>query len=380
MSDEPSKDPLVPGASELGDLPRALDGHPIATFVLDLEHRVVCWNRACEHLTAVPRERVLGRPVDSKIFYDGPRRPVLAELMLDGNVSAIQRLYGRKKLERSAIIPGAYEAVAELHIAGVRRTVYFLAAIIHDRAGQPVGAIETLQDITERVAAEEQLERYRRRLQQLATRLSLAEERERHRLAQVLHDDVGQMLFAIKTKAAVVQMLDQDPQRRELLGQLLAMIDETIDHSRELTFELCPPLLYEMGLRRALEALAEQFQTRFGLTCVVDGQGTVGDPDTRGLAFQCTRELLMNVVKHAGATEARAHLGQRQDSREVTVSDNGRGFDPRAADRRTSTFGLFNIRERLSVVGGALEIRSGQGGTAVTLRIPGAARAGRGGP
>lgn len=134
-----------------------LDGNPIPTFVIDTKHRVILWNQACEKLTGVSKAKALGKPIDSGIFYPGPPRPVLADLVLDMDRKRIQGLYGEKKIAASAFIPEAFEATDRLTIQGIPRDIYFLAARCRNADGEVVAAIETLQDITERTRAEEAL-------------------------------------------------------------------------------------------------------------------------------------------------------------------------------------------------------------------------------
>ena len=134
-----------------------LDGNPIPSFVIDREHRVVLWNRACESLTGVSKEEVLGRLVDSAIFYPGSTRPILVDLVLKMDMESMERLYGKKYLARCSFHPEAFEASDQLMMAGGKKDIYFLAARLKDSNGEIIGAIETLQDVTERVALQRQL-------------------------------------------------------------------------------------------------------------------------------------------------------------------------------------------------------------------------------
>jgi signal transduction histidine kinase/ActR/RegA family two-component response regulator len=127
-----------------------MDGTPIPIFVINADHRVVIWNRACEVLTGVQKKTVLNQPADSRIFYKGQCRPLLLDLVLDGDEIAIRKWYDNKNLSRFDNIPEAYEASDELVIKGVKRNIYFVAAAIRDSAGKVVGAMETIQDITDR--------------------------------------------------------------------------------------------------------------------------------------------------------------------------------------------------------------------------------------
>ena len=127
-----------------------MDGNPISTFVINTDHHVVIWNHACEILTGVSREKVLNHPVDSRIFYSGQYRPLLADLVLDMDESAMRRWYDKKNLTQSASISDAFEASDELVIQGEKRNIYFVAAAIREPGGKIMGAIETIQDITDR--------------------------------------------------------------------------------------------------------------------------------------------------------------------------------------------------------------------------------------
>jgi PAS domain S-box-containing protein len=133
------------------------DGNPIPTFVIDRDHKVILWNSACEILTGVPRGQALGRPVDSSVFDPCRRRPVLADLVLGMEESSMRALYGDRNVNRCAFIPEAFEVSDRVTVGGVQRHMHFLAARLRDTRGKIVGAIETLQDITDRKRLEEQL-------------------------------------------------------------------------------------------------------------------------------------------------------------------------------------------------------------------------------
>ena len=131
-----------------------VDGNPVATFILDAEHRVVCWNKACEALTGIPADRVVGTRDHWRAFY-ASERPIMADLILDGAEEADIQYFYRDKFHASLLIDGACEAedfFADFGEDG--RWLHFTAAPVLDEDGEMVGAIETLQDITERRHAE----------------------------------------------------------------------------------------------------------------------------------------------------------------------------------------------------------------------------------
>ena len=141
---------------ERAQLAAILDGNPIPTFVIDKNHKVILWNRACENLTRVSREKVLDRLVDPNIFYPGQDRPLLTDLVLEMDELSMKKLYGEKGLKANTSMPEAYEGSDLLVVGGVPRHLYFLAARLRDPQGKIIGAIETLQDISDRERLEKQ--------------------------------------------------------------------------------------------------------------------------------------------------------------------------------------------------------------------------------
>jgi signal transduction histidine kinase len=212
-------------------------------------------------------------------------------------------------------------------------------------------------------------------LRQLALQLTIAEEAERRRLAELLHDSLQQLLVYARLTIGEAAALAADERLRASLGRAERGLAEAIDVSRSLTAELSPPLLYERGLLAALRWLAERLREQAGLAVEL-AAGADAEPRhevARVLLFQSVRELLANVVKHAGVREALVEVERRGDTIRVSVGDRGCGFDPGERDRRESAggFGLFSIRERLRQLGGAFEVRSAPGqGTSVTLLVP----------
>jgi signal transduction histidine kinase len=236
--------------------------------------------------------------------------------------------------------------------------------------------IGLLEDITERKRAEEQLKAYQKRLRSLASQLALAEERARRRAAIALHDDVGQTLALARLKLA--ELADASP-RKEFAARVLAvheMIAQALKRARSLTFELSPPVLYELGFDDAIGWLIEEFQRQHPIRWEFRG-ARLSRPlanDIRVTLFQGVRELLVNILKHAGAKTVRVRLEYRSGEARVHVQDDGVGFaadELRTNPKALAGFGLFSVRERLESLGGRLEIDSRPGGgTRVTLAAP----------
>jgi len=212
-------------------------------------------------------------------------------------------------------------------------------------------------------------------LRRLASQLTLAEHRERRRLAEVLHDHLQQLLVGAKFRLTA---LEQAPDKavRQAAAEMGDLIDQSIKVSRSLTGELSPPVLHEGELVPALEWLALWMQEKHGLTVELRA-GENAAPDTEDmtiLLFQSVRELLFNVAKHAKAKVACVEVTRCGDQIQVVVSDQGAGFDAerlRIKGGASGGFGLFSIRERLALLGGQLEIASAPGrGSRFVLRAP----------
>ncbi|HRU04492.1 MAG TPA: PhnD/SsuA/transferrin family substrate-binding protein [Candidatus Brocadiia bacterium] len=230
-------------------------------------------------------------------------------------------------------------------------------------------------ELAERQKAEEQVAAYQLELRALASELSLAEERERRRIATELHDRISQTLNVASMKLAAAPEAGAG---RERLEEVRGLVDEAIDDAQRLTFELSSPVLYQLGLEAALEWLADQARRKGNLdvTFSDDGQPKPLPEDVRVVVYQSVRELLNNVVKHAGARRATVEAGREGALVRVAVADDGKGFEAGAdAPRRGGKggFGLFSIRERMRQLGGTVRIVSRPGrGTTVVLTAPAA--------
>jgi PAS domain S-box-containing protein len=213
------------------------------------------------------------------------------------------------------------------------------------------------------------------RLRALVAELARAEERERRRLAIELHDYMAQMLLVSRLKLDRAGSLARSTELRELLTDAQKALDDSINYTRTLIAELSPRVLYDLGLPPALRWLAEQM-ARHGLSVEVSGEtdGFSLPEDHAVFLFQCVRELLWNVVKHAGTDKASVsyYLGHGQLT--VSVADQGKGFDPAVLPEignGLEKFGLFSMRERLELRGGLLEVISSPGkGATVTMKLP----------
>jgi signal transduction histidine kinase len=219
------------------------------------------------------------------------------------------------------------------------------------------------------------LEGFQKQLRSLASEMSLAEERERHRIAVELHDRVGRNLFEAKLRLKALEGA-AGQNLTAGLEQIGRAIDETIAETRSLTGELGTPILYDLGFEAALEWLAEKVETEHGLRVelVDDGRPKPLSEDLKVVLFRAVGELLHNAVKHALATRIEVSLVRQDDRIRVEIYDDGKGFDPQqlpSRTRRGGGIGLLSIRERLAHFGGQCEVYSQPGkGTVVKLTAP----------
>jgi signal transduction histidine kinase len=233
-----------------------------------------------------------------------------------------------------------------------------------------------VEDISKRKQAEAEINSYQEKLQSLASELSLTEERERRQLATDLHDHIGQALAIAKIKLGVLQKSPLPEAMSHPINEVRELIEKMIQNTRSLTFELSLPILYELGFEPAVEWFAKHIRAQHGIQVEVlkDRKPLPMGDEIKVLLFKAVRECMINIVKHAHASEARVIIQRAGDDIRINIEDNGVGIDSSKMDPRSSRpggFGLFSIRERLHYLGGRLEIESQPGqGTRVTLIVP----------
>lgn len=207
----------------------------------------------------------------------------------------------------------------------------------------------------------------------LASALTLAEQRERSRLSDLLHDHLQQLIFAAQLKLQLaVSQLEGRP--AELVSQSDAYLRDAMKSVRTLTVELHPPILVEDGIHVALEWVAAHMEEQYGLHVEVDAPSVAQLPSRELLILltQAVRELLFNIVKHADTDQAWVSVEMASDSVRLLVEDKGTGFDvSRRLNDPKRGHGLRAIRERLRLVGGDFHVASQPGeGTTMTLIVP----------
>jgi signal transduction histidine kinase len=300
---------------------------------------------------------------DGTIFYSNPRFGDMVPLEEQVTFEAIFKAAGPSGLR------GKFNLQAsDGERIPVQLSVYQLGA---GRAGRLVGTAIIATDMTERVQTEA-------KIRSLASKLTLVEQEERHRISQVLHDDLQQRLFAIKAQLSFLEDIYQKDQVSAAtfaeLQQIQESLSETISITRNLSIDLNPVVLHGEGLAEAMTWLAFRMKEQYGLQIDLESRHNFNqlDHSMRMLLFQSIRELLFNVVKHAGTLEAKVTLEQKDGHGCITVSDEGKGFDAEAVMKDVKVaHGLLIVQDRLDLLGCSIEVDSKPGeGSHIVINLP----------
>ncbi|MGP8049702.1 MAG: PAS domain S-box protein [Desulfobaccales bacterium] len=328
---------------------------PLGIALLDEDWRIVTSNAALQELLGYDQEEL--------------HHQVFSEFVLSGEASTCQELVKRLAdgVRQTCQIEGHYR-LKNGQVAWGRLSLSLSAA------GEVPLVIAMLEDISEQKQAEAEIRDYREELRSVAMQLSLAEEQERRRLATEIHDRVGQILALAQIKLGALREavpVSQGPAMEEIRE----LLDQTIRYTRSLTFELSPPILYDLGFEPAVEWLGELIQERSGvrLQVTTDRSPKPLSDDSRVLLFHMVRELLLKVVEEGKAKNILVLIRRSLAEVEVSIESDGAGWDPRAGAPLLSPngLGLFGIRERLQYLGGRLEVEFEPGqGSRLTLVAP----------
>jgi PAS domain S-box-containing protein len=366
------------------DLERAQEVGQIGSWRLDVRQNILTWSDE--------NHRIFGVPVGTPMSYETFLRIVHPN----------DRQYVDAQWDAS--LAGApYDIEHRIIVDGRVKWVREKAYLEFDDAGDLLGGFGITQDITERKQAEinlsaskEQLRLLNETLEQkvnnqtaevrrLTASLTKAEQRERSRIAHILHDDLQQRLYAVKMRLAFLtdgNMVDAAMEKE--VSELDKQLAEILLLTRHLTIELSPPVLRDEGLRQAIEWLAFQMDEKLGMRVEVQAEESFATEDetVQVLLFNCVRELLFNIVKHAGVNRAVVSLQRSGDHLQIKVQDDGKGFDVATlfgkskndrgdTEEGKESFGLPTLRHQLSLLGGQMEIQSEPGaGTRITITIP----------
>jgi len=271
--------------------------------------------------------------------------------------------------------PGpSYEIEFRLrHKDGSYRWIYARAQVELDTSGNPRRMLGCHIDVTDRKRAEEELQQSFSRLQELSRRLVEVQEVERRNINRELHDRVGQNLSALNLSLNLIraQLPPNAPAAiAARLSDAQELVESAVRHVRDVMADLRPPALDDYGLLAALRTHADALSGRLGVPVVVTGQEPEPrlSPATETALFRIAQEALNNVSKHARAANVHVRLAAVNGVVELSVSDDGVGFDAGASSPERATWGLKTMRERAEAVGATLRIEPApSGGTRVVV-------------
>ena len=340
-----------------------------------LEGIVTSWNGGAERLFGYPAQEAIGQSIYLIIPSDRHKE----------EPQILERIRQGERIEH-------YDTVRQRKNGSLVDISLSISPII-DEHGRVIGISKVARDITERKRTEQQLKELtahledrvaertkaltqsREKLRSLAADLTVTEERERRRIAEELHDHLAQLLVLGRMKLSHVIRQVTNPGVAALLHDIDDVIAQSMTYTRSLVVKLTPPVLHELGLLPALQWLATWMHDQ-GLSVSLHlPQKSPALAEVQAiLLFQSVRELLFNVLKHAGIRRAAVSLEEDQHGVvRVTVSDEGRGFhlsEIENTGEANTHFGLFSIKERIESLRGRMEVSTKPGqGTRVTLVV-----------
>lgn len=344
-----------------------------AVFATDLSGTILTWQSGIEQVLGYTREAFIGQPA-YLIFTDSDRRAGAPEQELS---TALE--FGRATDERWHVRADGnrfWGSGVVIALSDASGQTVGLAKIIRDRTAQwlkgetqGLHALQLESDVAARTL----------QVQTLAADLTLAEQRERQRISQLLHDELQQQLYALQMMlhgAQAQAKRDGQDHLQRTLAEAYDLTKMSMATTRTLVSELSPAALCRGKLDEALVWLAKHMNGRYNLTVTLEGAEACPElPEALCvLLFQCAQELLFNVVRHAQAGHASITLQAAADSLRLEVRDDGQGFPSRRPDtgeRQNDGFGLHSVQRRLEVFGGAMRIASlPEKGTRVTIEVP----------
>ncbi|MCF8367663.1 MAG: PAS domain S-box protein [Bacteroidales bacterium] len=271
-----------------------------------------------------------------------------------------------------------YNLIYEVHPknGGPSRMANSIAEVIMDEQGNPLKVIGVIQDVTERIEREKEIKNYQKSLQDLTTEISLVEEKHRKQIAANIHDHLSQSLVISRMKLSDLQKEAQNEKFLAEIQSVIGHISSALENSRKITYELSPPILYELGLVETMYWLLEKISEEYKIETefITEIEELPLSESQLILVFRIIQEVINNTIKHAYAKKIKIHFKAISGGLDIVVSDDGKGFDVKQLSRVNvykSGFGLFAVKERVQNLKGNFSIHSNTGeGTEVKIFVP----------
>jgi PAS domain S-box-containing protein len=373
-------------AQTMQELHAHINNSPLAIVSFDSELRITEWSAGAERMFGWRADEVLNKTIAELRWVPEEDVQRVADLSVDmfaGRTSSNVHANRNYRKDGSVI-----------------ECEWYNSALL-DAHGKLISVRSQVLDMTERKHAEEALRENQKQLQllnetleqqvhektaevrHLTSDLIKAVQQERHRISHILHDDLQQRIYAIRMQLTFLH--DHLPQDNEIAqkdeSDIERQLDEILMVTRNLSIDLSPPILRDEGLSHAINWLAARMRQRYSLPIEIQANGVfaLADEELHVLLFNCVRELLFNVVKHAQASRAVVTLLWIDGGLQIEVRDDGKGFTITEQSNREMSediegqvsSGLHTIRHQLSLFGGQMEIQSEPGaGTQINLIIP----------
>ncbi len=334
---------------------------------MDRERKITDWNVGAENLYGYKENEVLGKSIDIVVPPElQDETEELHKKVINGkNIPPFETV--RIKKDKSQV----YLFLSNSAIKNDEGKIFGISAVAHDITPR-IKSRKRIEELNQTL--ESRVEERTEQLRNMTNQLLKLEHQERRNFSHLLHDQIQQLIVAAKLNVLRSTKKIEDAELKDQLGEAVNHLDEAISESRSITLELSPPLMMERGLNHVLEFLRKWTKQKYELDVKINfiGKDQPVNEETGFFLYSTLKELLFNIVKHAGTKQAFINAEFREeDGLHLDVIDKGVGFDTQIIKENTDKFGLLSIIERMNSIGGKIEfISKDNDGTLVKIQLP----------